>query len=158
MALSRKKILLHLNKNNAASAREIARALKISAANARHHLSVLQADGRVELVAVNNREGRGRPEKVYSLSQKAWGDNLPALMNAFLDTAGSKVRADALALRMFDAAQFDGLPIQKRLPLLVEKFNEMHYQSRWEATADGPRVILGRCPYAQVIEGHAEIC
>src|SRR5262245_59638387 len=106
MALSRKKILLHLKKNNAASAREIDRALKISAANARLHLSLLRADGRVEFVAVNNRDGRGRPEKLYSLSQKSLGDNLPALANALLDTAGSKVRMEALALRMLDGEQF----------------------------------------------------
>ena len=42
--------------------------------------------------------------------------------------------------------------------MLIEKLNEMHYQSRWEAGADGPRVIFGRCPYAAVIEGHPELC
>jgi predicted ArsR family transcriptional regulator len=158
MATSRQKILLHLKKHRSASAREIARALKISAANARHHLSVLKADGRVEFMALNNREGRGRPEKLYSLSQAALGDNLPALANALLDAAGPKVRTDALAIRVLDPNQFAGLQIQKRLALLVEKLNEMNYQPRWEAAADGPRVIFGRCPYAQVIEGHAELC
>jgi predicted ArsR family transcriptional regulator len=34
----------------------------------------------------------------------------------------------------------------------------MHYQARWEAGADGPRVLFGRCPYAAVIEGHPELC
>jgi predicted ArsR family transcriptional regulator len=158
MAISRQKILLHLKKNRSASAREIARALKISAANARHHLSVLGADGRVEFVAVNNREGRGRPEKLYSLSQAALGDNLSALTNALLDAAGSKVPTDALAIRLLDPNQFEGLPVQKRLALVIEKLTQMNYQPRWEATADGPRVMFGRCPYAKVIEGHAEIC
>jgi predicted ArsR family transcriptional regulator len=41
---------------------------------------------------------------------------------------------------------------------LVEKLNEMHYQSRWEAGAEGPRVLFGRCPYAAVIEKHPELC
>lgn len=158
MAASRQKILLHLKKNRSTSAREIARALNISAPNVRHHLSVLAADGRVEHVAVNNREGRGRPEKLYSLPQAALGDNLSALANALLDAAGSKVRTDALADRILDPGQFAELPLQKRLPLLVEKLTPMHYQPRWEATAEGPRVILGRCPYAKVIEGHTELC
>jgi DeoR family transcriptional regulator, suf operon transcriptional repressor len=158
MATSRQKILLYLKKNRSASAREIARALKISAPNVRHHLSVLGTDGRVEFVAVNNREGRGRPEKLYSLPQAALGDNLSALVNALLDEAGPKVRTDALARRILDTGQFLGLPIQKRLALLIEKLNEMNYQARWEAAAEGPRVILGHCPYAKVIEGHAELC
>jgi predicted ArsR family transcriptional regulator len=158
MAASRQKILLHLKKNRAASVREIARALKISAPNVRHHLSVLGADGRVEFMAVNNREGRGRPEKLYSLPQAALGDNLSALTNALLDAAGPQVRIDALAAHILEPGQFAGLSIQKRLTLLVEKLSPMNYQPRWEAAAEGPRVILGRCPYAKVIEGHADLC
>ena len=40
----------------------------------------------------------------------------------------------------------------------MEKLNEKHYQARWEAAADGPRVLFGRCPYAAVIDGHPELC
>lgn len=158
MAVSRQKILTYLKKNRSASAREIARALKISAPNARHHLSVLCSDGRVEFVAVHNRDGRGRPEKLYSLAQVALGDNLPALANALLDVAGSRLRGDALAGRMLNADPFAGLSVTKRLAMLVEKLNEMNYQARWEAAAEGPRVIFGHCPYAKVIEGHSELC
>lgn len=158
MAVSRQKILTYLKKNRSASTREIARALKISAPNVRHHLSVLCSDGRVEFVAVHNRDGRGRPEKLYSLSQAALGDNLPALANVLLGLTGPKLSVEALASRLLNADQFAGLPVTKRLALLVEKLNEMHYQVRWEAAAEGPRVIFGRCPYAKVIEGHAELC
>ncbi len=158
MITARQKVLAHLKKTRSASAREIARALKMSAPNVRHHLSVLCSDGRVEFVAVNNREGRGRPEKLYSLSQAALGDNLSALTNALLTEAGSRLNAEALAKRILDSSQFANLPIPKRLALLVEKLNEMHYQVRWEATAEGPRVVFGRCPYSKVIEGHAELC
>lgn len=158
MATARQKILTHLKKTHSASAREISRALKMSAPNVRHHLSVLCSDGRVEFVAVNNREGRGRPEKLYSLSQAALGDNLPALTNALLTEAGKKLNVEAVANHILDSGQFASLSITKRLALLVEKINEMHYQARWEATAEGPRVIFGRCPYAKVIEGHSELC
>ncbi len=159
MATARQKILAHLKKTrSSASAREISRALKMSAPNVRHHLSVLSSDGRVEFIAVNNRDGRGRPEKLYSLSQAALGDNLSVLANAFLTETGSKLKVEALASRILDPNQFSNLPVTKRLVVLVEKLNEMHYQARWEAGAEGPRVIFGRCPYAKVIEGHAELC
>lgn len=158
MATARQKILVHLKKTRSASSREIARALKMSVPNVRHHLSVLCSDGRVEFVAVNNRDGRGRPEKLYSLSQGALGDNLPALANALLDVAGPTLKMDAVAGLILNSSQFANLPITKRLALLVEKLNEMHYQARWEATAEGPRLIFGRCPYAKVINGHAELC
>ena len=158
MTTSRQKILTHLKKTRSASAREIARALKLSAPNVRHHLSVLCSDGRVEMISIHNREGRGRPEKVYSLSAAALGDNLSALAEAVLTEAGKTLNMEAVASHILDAKQFAGHPINKRLALLVEKLNEMHYQARWEAGAGGPRVIFGRCPYARVIEGHPEIC
>ena len=158
MITARQKVLAYLRKTRASSAREIARALKMSAPNVRHHLAVLCSDGRVEFTAVNNREGRGRPEKLYSLSQAALGDNLPALANALLTEAGRKLNVDAVASHILDSSQFVNLPVTKRLVLLVEKLNEMHYQARWEAGAEGPRVIFGRCPYAKVIDGYPELC
>jgi predicted ArsR family transcriptional regulator len=42
--------------------------------------------------------------------------------------------------------------------LVLEKLNASHYMARWEAGAEGPRVILGMCPYAALIEKHPELC
>ena len=158
MITARQKVLAHLKKTRAASAREIARALNMSAPNVRHHLSCCVRMGGWSLTAVNNREGRGRPEKMYSLSQAALGDNLSALANALLTEAGSGLNVEALASHILNSSQFANLPVAKRLVLLVEKLDEMHYQARWEAGAEGPRVIFGRCPYAKVIDGHPELC
>jgi predicted ArsR family transcriptional regulator len=72
--------------------------------------------------------------------------------------AGSKLKVESLASHILDGDQFVNLPVSKRLALLVEKLNEMHYQARWEAGADGPRVLFGRCPYAAVIGKHPELC
>ena len=159
MLTARQKVLAHLKKTRSASAREIARALKMSAPNVRHHLSVLCSDGRVEFTAVNNREGRGRPEKLFSLSQAALGDNLAVLVEALLNEKidpekTGKAIAQSQGLRDLLVIQ----PMTKRLALLVDKLNEMNYQSHWEAGAEGPRVILGRCPYSKVIERHPELC
>jgi predicted ArsR family transcriptional regulator len=85
MITARQKVLAHLKKTRAASAREIARALKMSAPNVRHHLGILTSDGRLEVISVNQRGGRGRPEKIYSLSQSALGDNLSVLADALLN-------------------------------------------------------------------------
>jgi predicted ArsR family transcriptional regulator len=161
---TRQRILNLLKKTRSASAREIARALNLSAPNVRHHLGVLGSDGRVTPLPSSPREGsrgmtgRGRPEKLYSLSQAALGDNLAGLVEAFLTVEGQRLKVEGLAEHILDATQFTNLPIPKRLALLVEKLNEMHYQARWEAGADGPRVLFGRCPYAAVIEGHPELC
>ncbi|MDD2923330.1 MAG: ArsR family transcriptional regulator [Anaerolineales bacterium] len=158
MTTARQKVLAHLKKTRAASAREIARALKMSAPNVRHHLAILCSDGRLETTEIRLRDRRGRPEKLYSLSQAALGDNLAKLADALLAEESLKSKVEGLASRMLDASQFANLPITKRLTLLVEKLDAMNYQARWEAAAEGPRVIFGRCPYAKIIEGHPELC
>ena len=86
---SRHKVLAYLTRTRTASVREISRALKMSAANVRHHLRVLVSDGRLELASVREREGRGRPEKMYSLPHAVLGDNLSALADTLLTAADS---------------------------------------------------------------------
>lgn len=154
---TRQRILNHLKKTSDSSAREIARALNLSAPNVRHHLGVLAADGRVTVLREHS-EGRGRPVKVYGLSSALEGDNLSALTEALLAEAGGTIEWDAVARRILGAAEPSNLPVAARLRLLVDKLNERHYRARWEAGAEGPRVIFGRCPYAAVIEAHSELC
>jgi predicted ArsR family transcriptional regulator len=158
MTTARQKILAYLDKSHTASAREISRALQMSAATVRHHLRVLVSDGRLEIKAVRGREGRGRPEKVYSLPAAALGTNLAALSDALLTEAGPDVPVEALARRLVDEASFAGQPLAKRLNLTIDKLNQMNYHARWEAGSAGPRVIFGHCPYAAIIEKHPELC
>src|SRR5690349_13112623 len=100
----------------------------MSAPTVRHHLSILCSDGRAQVQMVNRLGRQGRPEKQYSLV--VHGDNLPALTNALLGETISKSRLDILASRILAPVQFEGLPINKRLPLLIEKLNEMNYEAR----------------------------
>lgn len=154
---TRQKILDYLNRNRTVSSREIARALHMTPANARHHLGILAADGRVEVI--NQRQvGRGRPEKVYHLAGTLLGDNLSALADALLAEAAGKVELEALGKRIAGESDTVGQPLMHRLASTVNRLNEMHYQSRWEAGAEGPRIVLGHCPYAAVIEKHPELC
>lgn len=158
MQTSRQKILTHLRKTRSASAREIARALKMSSPNVRYHLSMLCSDGRVEIVSTIRRERRGRPEKVFSLSEASQGDNMPALTAALLAEAGTALNVQSLAGHMLKMDEFEDIPFSKRLGILVERLNAMHYQARWEAGAEGPRILPGRCPYARIDPVFPVIC
>jgi DeoR family suf operon transcriptional repressor len=158
MTTSRQKVLTYLNKSRSASAREIARSLKMSAATVRHHLRVLAADGRLELSSIRGRDGRGRPEKIYSLPRAALGTNLAALSEALLAEAGPGIRMESLAKQLAKVDNFAGQPLAKRLNLTVERTNGMNYHARWEAGSEGPRVVFSHCPYAAIIEKHPELC
>jgi predicted ArsR family transcriptional regulator len=158
MTTARQKVLTYLNKNRTASAREIARSLKMSAATVRYHLRMLAADGRLEIIPGRGLEGKGRPEKVYSIPRSALGDNLSALSEALLVEAGSNIRIEALAKRLAGESDFKSQPIARRLNLVVEKLNQMNYHARWEAGPDGPHIIFGHCPYAAIVAKHPELC
>jgi predicted ArsR family transcriptional regulator len=155
---TRQKILDYLKRNRTASSRELAHALQMTPANARHHLGILASDGRVEVI--NQRQiGRGRPEKVYRLAGTLMGDNLSALADALLTEADGKIQMEALGERIAGGNRaVASQPLMRRLVTTVERLNEMYYQARWEAGAEGPRIILGHCPYASVIEKHPNLC
>jgi predicted ArsR family transcriptional regulator len=158
MVTARQKVLAYFTKTRAASAREISRSLRMSTATVRHHLRVLAADGRLEMSFVRGRDGRGRPEKVYSLPRFALGDNLAALGDAILSEAGTSVQMEALAYHLAREASFSNQTIARRLNSSVEKLNQMNYHARWEAGPQGPRLIFGHCPYAALIGRHPELC
>jgi len=40
----------------------------------------------------------------------------------------------------------------------MQALNELNYEARWEAHADAPQVVLGHCPYAEIIDAHPELC
>jgi predicted ArsR family transcriptional regulator len=161
---TRQKILAHLKKNRLASAQEIARALHVTPADARHHLGILAADGRVTAVGQRGK-GRGRPVKMYGLSGALAGDNLPGLLDAVLaewlgglSPSKREQALGAVAGRLGTPPEGERVPLMRRLAATVERLNQLHYQARWEAGAEGPRIILGQCPYAAVIGNHPELC
>ena len=163
---ARQKVLVYLKKNHAVSAAQIGRALKMSAANVRHHLSVLCSDGRASIVGQTKRDGRGRPVNLYGLSENLLGNNLAFLVDELLDEFLKRLsptkRADALqtlAHRMTLANKTtETLGISKKLAQTIENLNQLNYQARWEAGAEGPRILFGHCPYAAIIGKHPELC
>ena len=72
--------------------------------------------------------------------------------------AGGKVNIEALGKRIAGQSPGSSQPLMRRLTSTIDHLNRMHYQARWEAGAEGPRIVLGHCPYSAVIERHPELC
>lgn len=160
---TRLRILEYLRRHRTATAPELGRALAMTAANVRHHLAILIANDLLEVIGQRQRR-RGRPERVYGLSRRVLGDGLDELSSALLaewlgglPEAQREAALRLLAVRLQGSFSSSG-PIQKRLNETVRFLNERHYQARWEAAAAGPRLILGHCPFAAIIERHPELC
>lgn len=162
---TRSRILDYLHKYQSASVRELSSILSLTGANIRHHLAILTENDQVEIVG-RRLEGRGRPSGVYGISRRLLGDGFEKLADALLElslvenenqSSGSTLESLAVKLIGKDSRE-EQESIPSRLGRAMNKLNELHYMSRWEASAQGPRVILGTCPYAAIIAHHPELC
>jgi predicted ArsR family transcriptional regulator len=163
----RHRVLAYLVKRPGVSAAQIGHALNISAASVRHHLAILRSDRRVLMWGEAHDGARGRPVKVYRASDSLLGDNLSMLSHSLLNEwpGGSGIRKEehmvsVLAQGLLEqiGRAGDDVAATKKLASLIEGLNSVHYEARWEAGADGPRILLGHCPYSAIIERHPELC
>lgn len=165
MITARQEVFRYIRKIRAVSAFDIARDLAMTPANARHHLSILKRDGRIEVVG--KRSGGikgGRPTKIYGINRNLLGDGLPTLSHHLLEemlgSVNPRERAGVLkklGQRLASSCKRGTSPII-RLTETVKHLNKFGYQSRWEAHAEGPRIILEHCPYSTIIQKHPELC
>ncbi|MBN1303749.1 MAG: hypothetical protein JXA13_04880 [Anaerolineales bacterium] len=165
MTTARKEVLEYLQRTQVASADEIARGLCVGVADIRHHLRILLADGRVEAVGSTQPDARGRPKRLYAIRLAARGENLGALAGALLgdllEGLPEHEKTEAMrriGIRLAESFQPVRLHLSKQLAEAVDRLTLMGYQARWEAGATGPRLVLGNCPYAKLINEHPELC
>jgi len=143
------------------TAREISRDLYMTPANVRHHLANLEAQNLVEVIGEQRAGGRGRPSKLYTLTHQARENSIDLLVDALLKALlvdGDAAHAFAGVIpHLFGPAPERASFIQ-RLNETTTRLNALKYQCRWEASPEGPRVILGHCPYAAVLAENPELC
>lgn len=161
MQNTRQQILDYIRTHQMASAIEISQALPMTPANARHHLSALESEKLVEVVGIRAAKGRGRPTKLYALTHRAMDHNINLLVDAMLKALKSEGDLDEqfsrLVPHLFGEADLNPNLIA-RLNQTIRRLDEMNYQARWEASPEGPRVILGHCPYAAILAENPELC
>lgn len=172
MKTTRQQIIDHLTSRRLSSAQEISRALRMTPANARHHLAILQDEGVVEPAGLQAVAGRGRPSRLFRLVQPAHRHSLDSLASALLQELAERLPPEeqepclqSLARRLCKKPPLrsSGEQVQsRRLPQAlfeaVQRLNELNYAARWEARPQAPRLILGRCPFAAILDSHPELC
>ncbi len=196
MKTSRQRLLEYIQTRRYVTVAELSRVLRMSRANARHHLAILEQQGLVRVAGERPLErGRGRPQLLYGLAETAQAHNLDTLVGVLLDllavdepaehrlqryrtiaaglksaglkSAGLKsagcgvdrpAAAPGRARPGLKAVQPRSASLTQRLAATVQDLNHLNYQARWEAHAQGPRLILEHCPYAAILKNHPEIC
>ena len=161
---TRYRLIEYIRVKKVVSAAELARVLKITAADARHHLASLEDEGVV--VVVDTRvQGRGRPTQLYRLTRDINRHNLDALTSAVLNVwLGDVTEAERdgalrkIAASLTAGCNHPGGNLTQRLTYTVRRLNEMNYLARWEAHIEAPRILITHCPYALVVSDHPETC
>ncbi|MCX8061132.1 MAG: ArsR family transcriptional regulator [Anaerolineales bacterium] len=166
MVTTRSKILAFLEKRGQASALELSNALKLTPANIRHHLRVLQSEGVVVPIHVDRSSGRGRPACLYALSDQQKAHNLDRLCAAFLlqvratksfEEKNDSLRSIAQQL-IADRLPSSKMNLTQRLISTTKLLNEMSYKASWEAHREAPTIKFSHCPYATLVEAFPELC
>jgi predicted ArsR family transcriptional regulator len=166
---SRQRLLEYIRNHRYVTVAELSDMLRMTRANARHHLTILEQQGLVRGAGERPAEqGRGRPARLYTLAEATQAHSLGALASVLLEMLASerpKEQQPGLYQQVACALKSSGSqppPVSRsltqRLSQTVQQLNQLNYRARWEAHAQGPRLILGHCPYAAILSHHPELC
>lgn len=173
MQQTRQHILEILKEREQATVDEIVRDLserigEITAVTVRHHLEILRGDGLVAAPIVRRRTTPGRPQHVYSLTDRAlelfpnnyrqFAQQLLLQIKSQLPRQEVNVILENVAERMAGDAIPPDVPMPARLERVVEYLTSQGYQATWEATDQGYFLRTNNCPYHHLAADHEELC
>jgi predicted ArsR family transcriptional regulator len=165
MKTSRQRLLQYLEKKQVATVKDISLTLKMTPANARHHLSILVDQGNVEVIGKLVGQGRGRPHLLYKAVKPTINNNLIdlciILLEEAIDRKNSSEREHYLQ-KIAHKLIHEEIPLSdqqyKKLNAAIHQLNHMNYNARWEAHRESPHIILENCPYIEIVGKFPEIC
>ena len=173
MQQTRRHILEILKERKEATIDEIATALserigKITAVTVRHHLEILRGDGLVAAPAVRRRSAPGRPQYVYTLTERAadqFPNNYQGLASGLLEQLRSQLPAtqvnailNGVAEAMAEKAMVPDAPLETRLDHAVAYLDQHGYTASWAQNGQGLILSITNCPYEQVSCSNPELC
>jgi DeoR family transcriptional regulator, suf operon transcriptional repressor len=173
MQETRRYILDILNDRGQATVDDIVADLRerkgdITAVTVRHHLTRLQQEHLITTPELLHRTTPGRPQYVYSLTEKAreyFPNNYVPLttyllgqISEILPPSQVNVILEGVADRMASEAGVSQLPVQMRLEKAVDYLNQHGYDAYWEACDGGFVLHTANCPYHQVAETTHALC
>jgi predicted ArsR family transcriptional regulator len=89
------------------------------------------------------------------LARQADAEQFAQLLGQLADQLASQM---ATLGNQAGAASRAGENLTLRLYRATEILNQRHYQARWEAHPDAPRLLLMHCPFSAILEEHPEMC
>ena len=173
MLTSRQRLYEYIRIHKTATTAELSRALNMSEANVRYHLSVLLSQDLVQISNLIHTRTKGRPAHQYRLSNSALGENFRMLSDLLLSICKQYLNENEFIFWLQSIAKSIYLnnnsvgntkkevheeQLSKQLYDAVVFLNKLNYDARWEAHAYSPIIIFEHCPYRAIVDHHDEIC
>jgi predicted ArsR family transcriptional regulator len=171
MQATREHILNILKERHQVTVDELSRELGLTAVTVRHHLGILRGEGLVAAPIARRRKAPGRPQHVYTLTEKAstlFPKRYDHLVSLILSEVRSRLSSaeevDQMMKRIGEriasqAVLPDGGDFGARLVAAVEFLDGLGYMARWERREEGDYLLhVANCPYERVAGQDHEIC
>jgi predicted ArsR family transcriptional regulator len=167
---SRERIVELLRIHGTLTSADLVRALEITATAVRQHLDRLVAEGLVEVTGLQR--GRGRPRKIYALSEKAdslFPHSYDALALELLEAIsrlpeGAELFKRVLAVRREIwneryGRRVTGESLEQQVAAIMALFNEKGGLTEHDVQADGTHLLVKRnCNISRVAAQYPEFC
>ena len=163
------RIIEHLQRNDAATIKDLTELLGLTTTAVRRHLTILQSEGYIERRRVAS--GVGRPHHAYMLTDKAdelfachCDDLAMTLLEELFALEGEErtgILLDRVSSRLADryAAGMRATALQERVEELAEALHERGVLAD-VVIREGEEILLQtyNCPYHELAQEHREIC
>ncbi|MCC2593341.1 ArsR family transcriptional regulator [Tessaracoccus sp. OS52] len=169
---TRQRVVRSILDEGPSTARQLAERLRLTPAAIRRHLGALLADGTVDSheQRVYGHRGRGRPSKVYALTdtgrsefRQAYDDMAIAAMRKLAAIAGPEAVQELATERVAGfESRFRELrqlhPERRAMELLVEALGEDGYAPSIRPVRSGDQLLQHHCPVAHVAAEFPVLC
>jgi predicted ArsR family transcriptional regulator len=157
MKSTRVRILEIMETRQRVGSNELARLTHVTPANIRHHLRQLTEEGLIQKTGDKIISGRGRPAPLYTLVHPS--SNIGALAKNLLEMIKEKPAELIRLAESFAPEEPEGQRhITQRLFNAMGRLEKLNYLPRWEALPEGPEVILGHCPFSEIVADQPALC
>ena len=142
---------------------------KITSVTVRHHLARLEENGFVTIPKSKSRSTPGRPQYIYTLTDKAlatFPNNYMQLAKSLVAQLESHLPSQEVNVIMEDVANTMAGDVEipsctalpERLNIVTAYLNESGYEANWEKCAEGYILHTCNCPYHAISQEHDSLC
>ncbi|MAT44396.1 MAG: hypothetical protein CL609_18845 [Anaerolineaceae bacterium] len=155
-------ILSLLSKSHPLTIAEISQQLNLTKADIRYHVSRLIKEGQIKSTSTSNSSSkRGRPAKVFTVSDEVYPDNLKELIQVWFSLTGVnpetlKKAATLLAKNFVHNRESSSFFL--KMNKIITELNQRQYDARWEIKPSGPVIYFYNCPYKNIVGQNFELC